>query len=109
MRSLQGCFPARRLVITDSGGIQEEAPALGVPVLVARETTERQEGVDAGTLTLVGTNVGAVVETPGERAPRTPPVSDALRPGLRTRTATAEPPTGVVAAFEYLAGIASAP
>lgn len=43
------------LVITDSGGIQEEAPSLGKPVLVARKTTERQEGVDAGTLKLVGT------------------------------------------------------
>ncbi len=44
------------LVITDSGGIQEEAPSLGKPVLVARETTERIEGVDAGTLLLVGTD-----------------------------------------------------
>ena len=44
------------LVITDSGGIQEEAPALGVPVLVARDTTERPEGVEAGTLKLVGTD-----------------------------------------------------
>ncbi len=42
------------LVITDSGGIQEEAPSLGKPVLVARETTERTEGVEAGTLLLVG-------------------------------------------------------
>lgn len=44
------------LVITDSGGIQEEAPSLGKPVLVLRETTERGEGVVAGTLRLVGTN-----------------------------------------------------
>jgi UDP-N-acetylglucosamine 2-epimerase (non-hydrolysing) len=44
------------LVITDSGGIQEEAPSLGKPVLVTRETTERQEGVRAGTLLLVGTD-----------------------------------------------------
>ena len=44
------------LVITDSGGIQEEAPALGKPVLVVRETSERVEGVDAGTLALVGTD-----------------------------------------------------
>jgi UDP-N-acetylglucosamine 2-epimerase (non-hydrolysing) len=42
------------MVITDSGGIQEEAPALGKPVLVVRETTERTEGVEAGTLRLVG-------------------------------------------------------
>ncbi len=44
------------MVMTDSGGLQEEAPALNKPVLVLRETTERQEGVDAGTLKLVGTN-----------------------------------------------------
>ena len=44
------------LVITDSGGIQEEAPSLGKPVLVTRETTERTEGVEAGTLRLVGTD-----------------------------------------------------
>ncbi len=43
------------LIITDSGGIQEEAPALRVPVLVVRETTERPEGVDAGVVKLVGT------------------------------------------------------
>lgn len=44
------------LILTDSGGIQEEAPSLGKPVLVMRDTTERPEGVDAGTLKLVGTN-----------------------------------------------------
>ncbi|MBQ8944152.1 MAG: UDP-N-acetylglucosamine 2-epimerase (non-hydrolyzing) [Clostridia bacterium] len=44
------------LVLTDSGGIQEEAPSLGKPVLVMRDTTERPEGVEAGTLRLVGTN-----------------------------------------------------
>ena len=43
------------LILTDSGGIQEEAPSLGKPVLVMRDTTERPEGVDAGTLKLVGT------------------------------------------------------
>lgn len=43
------------LILTDSGGIQEEAPALGKPVLVMRDTTERPEGIDAGTLKLVGT------------------------------------------------------
>ena len=44
------------LIMTDSGGIQEEAPALGKPVLVMRDTTERPEGVMAGTLKLVGTD-----------------------------------------------------
>lgn len=44
------------LIMTDSGGVQEEAPSLGVPVLVLRDTTERPEGVDAGTLRLIGTN-----------------------------------------------------
>jgi UDP-N-acetylglucosamine 2-epimerase (non-hydrolysing) len=43
------------LILTDSGGIQEEAPALGKPVLVMRNTTERPEAVEAGTAKLVGT------------------------------------------------------
>ena len=45
------------IILTDSGGIQEEAPSLGKPVLVMRDTTERPEAVDAGTVKLVGTNV----------------------------------------------------
>lgn len=50
-------FMARAyLIITDSGGIQEEAPSLGKPVLVMRDTTERPEGIEAGTLKLVGSN-----------------------------------------------------
>lgn len=50
-------FMARSyLILTDSGGIQEEAPSLGIPVLVMRNTTERPEGVEAGTLKLVGTD-----------------------------------------------------
>lgn len=48
------------LILTDSGGIQEEAPALGKPVLVMRETTERPEAVDAGTVRLVGTDVDLI-------------------------------------------------
>jgi UDP-N-acetylglucosamine 2-epimerase (non-hydrolysing) len=48
------------LVITDSGGIQEEAPSLGKPVLVTRETTERTEGLAAGTLRLVGTDPDSI-------------------------------------------------
>ena len=50
------------LVMTDSGGIQEEAPTFGVPVLVLREVTERPEGVDAGVTRLVGTNRERIVE-----------------------------------------------
>jgi UDP-N-acetylglucosamine 2-epimerase (non-hydrolysing) len=49
------------LVITDSGGVQEEAPSLGKPVLVVRETTERTEGLDAGTLRLVGADPRRIV------------------------------------------------
>ena len=49
-------------VITDSGGVQEEAPSLGKPVLVVREETERTEGVEAGTLRLVGTDPDRIVE-----------------------------------------------
>lgn len=50
------------LIITDSGGIQEEAPALGKPVLVMRSTTERPEAVDAGTARLVGTDTQTIVD-----------------------------------------------
>jgi len=50
------------LIITDSGGVQEEAPSLGKPVLVMRDTTERPEAVDAGTVILVGTDTKKIVE-----------------------------------------------
>lgn len=50
------------LVITDSGGVQEEAPSLGKPVLVMRNTTERPEAVEAGTVVLVGTDQGKIVK-----------------------------------------------
>ena len=53
-------------IMSDSGGVQEEAPSLGKPVLVLRDTTERPEGVSAGTLKLVGTeskNIHEVIET----------------------------------------------
>ncbi|MDR1903167.1 MAG: UDP-N-acetylglucosamine 2-epimerase (non-hydrolyzing) [Treponema sp.] len=56
---MEKCF----FVLTDSGGIQEEAPALGKPVLVMREVTERQEGVDAGTAKLVGTQFENLVSS----------------------------------------------
>ena len=54
------------LIITDSGGVQEEAPSLGKPVLVMRDTTERPEAVNAGTVVLVGTNKQKIVETTTE-------------------------------------------
>ncbi|MHC1708661.1 MAG: non-hydrolyzing UDP-N-acetylglucosamine 2-epimerase [Bacteroidales bacterium] len=50
------------LVLTDSGGIQEEAPALGKPVLVLREVTERMEGIEAGTAKLLGTDTRLIIE-----------------------------------------------
>lgn len=69
-------FMARSyMILTDSGGIQEEAPSLGKPVLVMRDTTERPEGIKAGTLKLVGTdeeniyrNFKLLLESPEEYA-----------------------------------------
>ena len=80
MNAILGCLPNVRLIgpqqyasfvylmsrayliVTDSGGIQEEAPALGKPVLVTRETTERPEALEAGTARLVGTDQARIVE-----------------------------------------------
>ena len=56
--AMKGCT----LLLTDSGGLQEEAPALGKPVLVLRRTTERPEAVEAGTARLVGTDPENIVE-----------------------------------------------
>lgn len=88
------------LVITDSGGVQEEAPSLGKPVLVLRETTERGEGVVAGTLRLVGTDPD-VIEREGARL-----LADDL---AYAEMASAENPYGdgraahrIVAALEHL-------
>jgi len=53
---------ASRLILTDSGGVQEEAPSLGKPVLVMRDTTERPEAVSAGTVELVGTDARRIVD-----------------------------------------------
>jgi UDP-N-acetylglucosamine 2-epimerase (non-hydrolysing) len=52
-----------RLIVTDSGGVQEEAPSLRKPVLVMRDTTERPEAVEVGTVKLVGTDTGKIVES----------------------------------------------
>lgn len=56
-------YPHAHMILTDSGGLQEEAPSFGVPVLVLRDTTERPEGVEAGTLELVGTDEEKVYES----------------------------------------------
>jgi UDP-N-acetylglucosamine 2-epimerase (non-hydrolysing) len=57
-----GLLTMSDLVLTDSGGIQEEAPTFGKPVLVLRDTTERPEGLLAGTARLVGTDPARIVE-----------------------------------------------
>jgi UDP-N-acetylglucosamine 2-epimerase (non-hydrolysing) len=54
------------IILTDSGGVQEEAPSLGKPVLVMRDTTERPEAVDAGTVKLVGTDSGLIIDEVGK-------------------------------------------
>ena len=54
------------IILTDSGGIQEEAPSLGKPVLVMRDTTERPEAVNAGTVKLVGANHAMIVSAVSE-------------------------------------------
>ncbi|MCG7408045.1 UDP-N-acetylglucosamine 2-epimerase (non-hydrolyzing) [Paenibacillus sp. ACRRX] len=59
---LHNFYPHTHLILTDSGGLQEEAPSFGIPVLVLRETTERPEGIEAGTLELVGTDEAQVYE-----------------------------------------------
>ena len=61
--SLVSLLQRSKLVLTDSGGIQEEAPTFGVPVLVLRETTERPEGVTAGVARLVGTDAERIVDS----------------------------------------------
>jgi len=58
------------LILTDSGGIQEEAPSFGVPVLVMRKTTERPEGVECGLAELVGTDRATIFRAADERLKR---------------------------------------
>ena len=98
---------ASYLVLTDSGGIQEEAPSLGKPVLVLRETTERPEGVAAGTVRLVGTATDAIVQAAAEL------LADA---GAYRKMAEAVNPYGdglasgrILQALEFLAGRADSP
>lgn len=73
------------LILTDSGGVQEEAPAFGKPILVLRETTERPEGIEVGTARLVGTDPQLIAET----------ANDLLQnPAAYERMARAESPYG---------------
>lgn len=95
VRHLMAC----RLVLTDSGGIQEEAPTFGKPVLVLRETTERPEGVTAGVAKLVGTDRARIVEE-GSRL-----LADE---GAYLRMATAVQPYGDGGAGERIAQLLSA-
>ena len=87
---------ASRFVLTDSGGIQEEAPAFGKPVLVLRETTERPEGVEAGVARLVGSDRGRIVTA------ATGLLTD---PSLYAAMATAVNPYGDGHAAERIAAI----
>ena len=61
LREQSLCRLLDHFLLTDSGGVQEEAPSLGKPVLVMRHTTERPEAVEAGTVRLVGTDASAIV------------------------------------------------
>ncbi len=66
LKDMHNLMERSYLVMTDSGGLQEEVPSLGKPVLVLREVTERPEGVEAGTLKLVGTNKKLIMDTANE-------------------------------------------
>jgi len=94
------------VIVTDSGGIQEEAPALGVPVLVARESTERGEGVNAGTLTLVGTDTDRIVGA--TEAVLADPAGHRVDPA-RNPYGDGRAAERIVTALEYIAGFKDVP
>ena len=95
------------VVLTDSGGVQEEAPSLGKPVLVMRETTERPEAVTAGTVRLVGTDEQTIVDEVTrlltDRGPM-PAMAHAVNPYGDGRAAARS-----VAAIEHFFGYAPRP
>ena len=95
------------LIVTDSGGIQEEAPALDVPVLVTRESTERGEGVEAGTLRLVGTDPNRIVEA--ATLLLTDPAEHAAMAAAANPYGDGRAAERIVAALEYLAGLGPTP
>jgi UDP-N-acetylglucosamine 2-epimerase (non-hydrolysing) len=82
---LVGAIERSHLILTDSGGLQEEAPSLGKPVLVLRDTTERPEAVTAGTAKLVGTQTENIVAATSELL---------SNPAAYTKMATAINPFG---------------
>ena len=98
---------AASFAVSDSGGVQEEAPSLGTPVLVTRSSTERQEGIEAGTIELIGTDPDAVAAR----------INDLLdHPEHAAAMAARENPYGdgraaerIVAALEHLAGLGPEP
>jgi UDP-N-acetylglucosamine 2-epimerase (non-hydrolysing) len=94
------------VIVTDSGGIQEEAPALGVPVLVARDSTEREEGVTAGTLKLVGTDADRIVSE--TEAVLADPSAHRLDPA-RNPYGDGHASERIVTALDYVAGGATVP
>jgi UDP-N-acetylglucosamine 2-epimerase (non-hydrolysing) len=98
---------AAYFILTDSGGIQEEAPALGKPVLVLRDLSERPEGIRAGTVRLVGTDTGRIVQAASELL---------LNPEAYRRMAEAVNPYGdgracarIIEVLEFLAGLGPRP
>ncbi|NLU68821.1 UDP-N-acetylglucosamine 2-epimerase (non-hydrolyzing) [Streptomyces sp. HNM0574] len=95
------------LVVTDSGGIQEEAPALGVPVLVTRTETERTEGLEAGTLQLVGTDPDRIVQAASRLLDN--PVYHAFVASRRNPYGDGKAAERIVAALESLAFDTSPP
>ncbi len=85
------------LIVTDSGGIQEEAPGLGKPVLVTRDTTERPEAIAAGTAKLVGTDSQGLVKSVNELLDDASTYASMAR--AKIRLATAKPPAGLSRAY----------